>query len=567
LEHFSSPDLKPGRRVAQYVRMSTEYQRYSIENQIEAIKEYADQHGLEVVRTYSDAGRSGLTIAGRAALLQLIKDVQSGPDFQAILVYDVSRWGRFQDVDESAHYEYVCRTAGVPVYYCAENFGSSSSPTDALLKTIKRIMAGEYSRELSAKVVRAHRRLAGMGFRQGAVPGFGLRRLSVDEENQPKRVLHTGENKSFITDRVTLASMSDMDKATVRFIFTLLVHHLQSPQRIADILNMMAISATDGVAWTRMRVYWALTNENYIGNYVYGRTACVLHRRRSKSPADKWIRAEGVFEPIVDKHLFNKAKEILAFNAARHHPAQGRLRPHGALAYSPRPFKTLLHPHNHSGKRDITESDIEVLQKRRVKDNGYRFYRVDNKSAGWVVRISIEGKVKSQYFSDQVYGSSRAARAAAQQEGLRNREIHRELLILRRTFYVRSSSTTGVSGVSRSSERVRRNAHYMAYWIDPTSGKRMYSRFYVHRLGENEALRQAICAREKATEPLRERMAEIFRQLEGDKKATSDAEWMLHGGVPVIAAVPSVATTIAAADLEIDARSESSNLAFPKLAE
>ena len=46
-------------RAAQYVRMSTEHQQYSIPNQIAAISEYAKIHGLEVVRTYSDEGRSG----------------------------------------------------------------------------------------------------------------------------------------------------------------------------------------------------------------------------------------------------------------------------------------------------------------------------------------------------------------------------------------------------------------------------------------------------------------------------------------------------------------------------
>jgi len=46
--------------VAQYVRMSTEHQRYSTENQGLAIQEYADSHGMQIVKTYADAGKSGL---------------------------------------------------------------------------------------------------------------------------------------------------------------------------------------------------------------------------------------------------------------------------------------------------------------------------------------------------------------------------------------------------------------------------------------------------------------------------------------------------------------------------
>ncbi len=100
----AQPDTKPF-RAAQYVRMSTEHQQYSTLNQADKIREYADKRGIEIVRTYADDGKSGLSIGGRASLQRLIADVESGnTDFKLILVYDVSRWGRFQDADESAYY-------------------------------------------------------------------------------------------------------------------------------------------------------------------------------------------------------------------------------------------------------------------------------------------------------------------------------------------------------------------------------------------------------------------------------------------------------------------------------
>jgi DNA invertase Pin-like site-specific DNA recombinase len=93
-------DLTSGlvrRRAAQYVRMSTEHQQYSTANQQDAIREYADRRRFEIVRTYADDGKSGLSIVGRDALRQLIDDVQAGAaDFAVVLVYDISRWGRFQ---------------------------------------------------------------------------------------------------------------------------------------------------------------------------------------------------------------------------------------------------------------------------------------------------------------------------------------------------------------------------------------------------------------------------------------------------------------------------------------
>ena len=127
------------KRAAEYVRMSTEHQQYSTENQAKVIRQYAAARNLEVVRTYADEGKSGLTIGGRDALQRMIDDVESGKaDYDVILVYDVSRWGRFQDVDESGHYEYTCRLAGIDVAYCAEQFENDGSPLSAIIKAIRR---------------------------------------------------------------------------------------------------------------------------------------------------------------------------------------------------------------------------------------------------------------------------------------------------------------------------------------------------------------------------------------------------------------------------------------------
>jgi DNA invertase Pin-like site-specific DNA recombinase len=147
--------------AAQYLRMSPEHQQYSLLNQSAAIASYAEQNGFCIIRTYSDPGRSGLGIKNRPGLTNLLHDVVVHKyGFQAVLVYDVSRWGRFQDSDEAAHYEFLCKRAGIPVHYCTEQFKNDGSITSLLLKTIKRTMAAEYSRELGVKVHDGQARLA-----------------------------------------------------------------------------------------------------------------------------------------------------------------------------------------------------------------------------------------------------------------------------------------------------------------------------------------------------------------------------------------------------------------------
>lgn len=98
-----APASTPAFHAAQYVRMYTEHQQYSTHNQADKIQGYADRRNIQIVRTYADEGKSGLSMDGRASLQRLIANVESGnTDFNLILVYDVSRWGQFQDADESA---------------------------------------------------------------------------------------------------------------------------------------------------------------------------------------------------------------------------------------------------------------------------------------------------------------------------------------------------------------------------------------------------------------------------------------------------------------------------------
>lgn len=118
-----------------YVRVSTEHQQYSIVNQADAIERYAAEHKLTIVKRFEDSGKSGLTLAGRPALRQLLLEVISmKADFDHVLVYAVSRWGRFQDADESAYYEYSCKKANISLHYCVEQFLNDGSAYSTLIR-------------------------------------------------------------------------------------------------------------------------------------------------------------------------------------------------------------------------------------------------------------------------------------------------------------------------------------------------------------------------------------------------------------------------------------------------
>jgi DNA invertase Pin-like site-specific DNA recombinase len=292
--------------------MSTDLQKYSTENQLDAIRRYAEQRGLEIMRVFEDSGRSGLRIDGRDGLQALMHDVQSGTAaFQAILVYDVSRWGRFQDADEGAYHEHLCSRAGIRVHYCAEQFDNDGSIGSILLKNVKRVMAGEYSRELSVKVFAGQCRLVEHGFRQGGPAGFGLRRLLIDESRNPKGELGRGDRKSLQTDRVVLTAGPLEEIEYVHNIYLMFVEDGKSESEIALALNQRGIMSDFGRPWTRASIHQILTNEKYIGNNIFNRVSYKLKQRRVVNRRDTWVRAEGVFPSIVDRALFERARAII----------------------------------------------------------------------------------------------------------------------------------------------------------------------------------------------------------------------------------------------------------------
>jgi DNA invertase Pin-like site-specific DNA recombinase len=298
--------------AAQYLRVSTERQEYSISFQSAGIATYAQEHNFTVCETYIDEAKSGLEIKHRKGLSQLLHDVLAGKHlYKAILVYDVSRWGRFQDPDEAAAYEFLCKTAGVRVHYCAEHFHNDGYLPNVILKALKRVMAGEYSRELSEKVFAGESRVARDGFRAGGHAGYGLRRVLISATKIQKGVLGPGERKSLSNERVKLIPGPANETHWVREIYRMFISENRTMQGIADELNRLRVPFLEGRKWTRMGVRGILTNPKYKGTTLYNFTKSRLRSQVRTNPETEWIVVPNSFEAIVEPETFEAAQQAL----------------------------------------------------------------------------------------------------------------------------------------------------------------------------------------------------------------------------------------------------------------
>src|SRR5262249_20201680 len=153
-----------------------------------------------------------------------------------------------------AYYEYLCKSAGIEVHYCAEQFENDGGPTSTIIKSVKRAMAGEYSRELSSKVFQGQCRLIELGYRQGGMAGYGLRRMLINQSGTHKGLLARGEHKSLQTDRVILVPGPEEEVRVVRWIYDQFTVQGKREAEIAADLNVQGVLTDLGRPWTRSTI-------------------------------------------------------------------------------------------------------------------------------------------------------------------------------------------------------------------------------------------------------------------------------------------------------------------------
>jgi hypothetical protein len=172
-------------------------------------------------------------------------------------------------------------------------------------------MAAEYSRELSVKVHAGACRVASLGFKQGGPAGYGLRRELLDESGGSRGILLKGQRKHLQTDRVVIRPGAENEQRIVAQIFREFVVHRRSRGSIVRWLNKEEIPNHRATPWSLAMVRQILSNEAYIGNSVYNRMSVRLRQAKKKNPPELWIRATGLFEPVVDKSIFLQAQNLL----------------------------------------------------------------------------------------------------------------------------------------------------------------------------------------------------------------------------------------------------------------
>ncbi len=315
----AEPKLPLLRAIAYYRHSAQDRQENSVAIQQEQVLQWAAANGIEVIHEFADRGKSGLTAEGRDAFNDMMENwVKRRKDFSLVLCLDVSRWGRFQDIDLSATYSAECKRHGKEVIYTTIGKRREGDQFYPLVIQFERLRSAQYSRELSEKVFRGCVKISQQGYWAGGTPPYGLARLLLDETKSPLHVLAPGQRKSIQNQRVTLAWGDEGQVATIHRIFHEFTQTLRRLQEIADGLNRDSISSPGGGRWDGAKVRRILVNELYVGTLVYNRTSQKLKTPTRHNPKGEWIRTANAFDPIVEQAVFEHAQTVLAQAAHRY---------------------------------------------------------------------------------------------------------------------------------------------------------------------------------------------------------------------------------------------------------
>lgn len=288
------------RGVAYYRHSARDRQENSVAIQQELVQKWAKENGVDIIHEFSDRGKSGLTAEGRDGFNEMMETwVKKRKDFDFVLCLDVSRWGRFQDIDLSATYSADCKKHGKQVIYTTLGMPRPDDPLYPVYVQFERFRAAQYSKELSAKVFHGCVKIAQQGYWAGGKAPYGFDRLLLDEARNRLHVLTRGQKKSIQNQRVTLTLGPEDQVVTVRRIFDDYIDAGHTMEQIADRLNAEGSRSAMGGAWNTVKIRRILTNIMYAGTLVYNKTTSKLKTPTRRNPIDQWVQTAGAIDPVV----------------------------------------------------------------------------------------------------------------------------------------------------------------------------------------------------------------------------------------------------------------------------
>ncbi|MNW39545.1 DNA-invertase hin [compost metagenome] len=278
-------------KVAIYARVSTEEQAeqgYSIDAQLDTLRDYCKKNGLEVYEEYVDAGISGTSIKGRLALQRLQRDAEKGL-FDELLVWKMNRLAR-KNLDLLLILDHLDQH-NVSFRSFTEKIETSTPTGRMYLHMLSAI--GEMERDTIVENVK-------MGMKQRAKTGKHNGKLPLGYQAIADPSDPAGRSNVIVVEAAALI---------VRKIFELYASG-RGLKSIANELNHSGYKTKTGNTFSTTAIKEILHNPFYNGKVRYNRYENWSNKRR-RGKSDEPLIANGKHEAIIHDTLWEKVQFLL----------------------------------------------------------------------------------------------------------------------------------------------------------------------------------------------------------------------------------------------------------------
>ncbi|MBI3787751.1 MAG: recombinase family protein [Ignavibacteriales bacterium] len=308
-----------------YVRCSTDMQEESIEQQRKSIEAWAQANHYKVINWYADEGKSGTSFNRRPAFMQMSKKVEGGANFEYILVYDESRWGRAGNPRENTYWKFHFERYGVKVRVINSQSKNENDIGSYVVEVVESAEASEYSKKLSRSTLRGCIDNANKGFSNGGTPPYGYKRIAVHKVTGERvRELLQGEHRRESEEKVVWGLGDEHETTIVKRIFELKVQGY-GYRHIAETLNEEGIPCPQRGRWKNKNQKWSsvtiqtiIINPAYCGDRIYNRHPLskkrigeenILGKTKERwfGNEEEWITVKDAHPAIISRELFDKA--------------------------------------------------------------------------------------------------------------------------------------------------------------------------------------------------------------------------------------------------------------------
>ena len=296
-----------------YIRMSSDKQEESPEQQREEILKLAKKHGYRVIRWYEDHAVSGVKTLKRKQFLQMIEDVKKRGDFKAILCWDQDRFGRFDSI-EAGEWISPLRREGVELICVVQGRINWDDFAGRMIYQITQEGKNQFLVSLSNNVMRGMLKQARDGYGKRRTP-YGYDRVYFDETgNEVHRVVAGDRFSKPKGWKSKLAvSVAEHEVETVKWMFDTYANSDANSRSIALDLNARGIKTRNGIDWQCQSVRVVLRNPVYIGTMIYGANpqGRFNHVGDGRLGGDEPVVIENAHPAIIDKRTFKRVQRKL----------------------------------------------------------------------------------------------------------------------------------------------------------------------------------------------------------------------------------------------------------------